>query len=105
MQIRLKMVVRHRAAKADGLQEERDRLRCLHHIPGFIHFYKPVTIPALLDLFRDNLDDGITIRSGEQLRLFFLRQCEKYASTRHTVLRPTRKLSDGAERRSLQRMV
>src|SRR5205807_1042401 len=61
----------------------------MDRIPGFIHFYKPVTIPALLDLFRDNLDDGITARRCEQLRLFFLRQCEKYSATRHIVLSPT----------------
>ena len=42
-------------------------------------------IPALLDLFRDNFDDGITIRSSEQFRFFFLRQCEKYTSTCHSI--------------------
>src|SRR5438309_6303604 len=88
------------SATQDSLRSQR-RLRCaqrtisqatMDRIPGFIHFYKPVTIPALLNLFRDNLDDGITTRRCEQLRLFFLRQCEKYASTGHIILSPTKKV-------------
>src|SRR5215217_5858976 len=58
-------------------------------IPGLVHFDKPLAIPALFDLFRDNFDDGISIRSSEHFRFFVLRQCEKYASTRHSVLGPT----------------
>src|SRR5437660_236410 len=58
-------------------------------IPGLVHFDKPLTIPALLDLFRNNFDDRITIRSSKQVRLFSLGQCEKNASTRHIVLSPT----------------
>jgi len=42
-------------------------------VPGLVHFDKPLAIPALLDLFRDNFDDSLTIRSSEQFRFFFLR--------------------------------